>query len=353
MNFSMLARKYLSAIIQSRISPISRSASLLTFGLAAIGIITSIATKFTLASLPNIMPLVVGVVVPDVLSQFAPQTRFVEAVQTVLYGVLYLMITVLCGVLAAYAMQRFAFPLQDQLFASADMALGLNWFDYAHWVDRHVAIQRIFQFAYDTIQVQIALPLVVLAFSNRLSEVRAYLLAFAIALIVTIVVSALMPAAGPIAFVDRATFNILQFTGATPLDHLMRLREAGPLVLSDAPGGIATFPSFHATIAILTPLTLRSYHRIFVVLLVLDAAMLGGTVTEGAHYFCDILAGGGMAFFAHALAKRIIRVEDRPPALLATDALAHASAGLPVSGRGTGSQDEAERICHPPIGSPI
>jgi membrane-associated phospholipid phosphatase len=120
-----------------------------------------------------------------------------------------------------------------------------------------------------------------------------------------------MPAAGPIAFVDRATFHILRFTGATPLDHLIRLREAGPLILTDPPGGIATFPSFHATIAILTPLSLRSYPRILVSLLVLDAAMLGGTVTEGAHYFCDILAGGGMAFFAYVLAKRIIRAEDR------------------------------------------
>jgi hypothetical protein len=311
MNFSLLARKVRSAIIQPRMSPISRPASLLTFGLLTIGIIASIATSFIFASLPNIIFLVVGVVVLDVLIQFVPQPRIVEAVQTVLHGVLYLVITCLCGVLAAYAMQRFAFPLQDRLFASADTALGLKWFDYAHWVDRHLAIQRIFQFAYDTIQVQIALPLVVLAFSNRLSEVRVYLLAFAIALIVTIVISALMPAAGPIALVDRATFNILGFTGATPLDHLMRLREAGPLILSDVPGGIATFPSFHATIAILTPLTLRGYDRIFVVLLVLDAAMLGGTVTEGAHYFCDIFVGIGMAFFAYALAKRIIRIEDR------------------------------------------
>ncbi len=80
--------------------------------------------------------------------------------------------------------------------------------------------------------------------------------------------------------------------------------------MSDAPGGIATFPSFHATIAILTPLTLRSYPRIFVPLLVLDAAMLGGTVTEGAHYFTDVFAGACMAFFAHLMAKRIVRVED-------------------------------------------
>ena len=318
MNFSLLARKYRGAIVQTRISPISRSASFLTIGLATIGLTTSIATKFTFASLPNIMPLVIGVAVLDVLVQFVPQTRIVEAVQTILHGVLYLMITILCGVLAAYAIQRFALPLQDQLFARVDAALGLSWLDYAHWVDRHAAIQRIFQTAYDSIKGQIALPLVVLAFSNRVSEVRAYLLAFTIAFIATIIVSALMPAAGPIASVDPATFDILQFTGATPLDHLIRLREAGPLILIDAPGGIATFPSFHATIAVLTPLTLRSYPRIFVALLVLNAAMLGGTVTEGAHYFCDIAAEIGMAFFAHALARRIIKIEDSSPAPLAT-----------------------------------
>jgi PAP2 superfamily len=311
MKLSQLALRYRSAIIQSRWSPISRTGSFLTFGLLAVGIIASIATKFTLASIPNVLPLVVGILVLDVLSQLVPQNRFVEAAQTFLYGLSYLVITVLCAVFAAYAMQRFAFPLQDRLFAHADMALGLNWLDYAQWVDNHLAIQRLFHFAYDTIQLQIALPLVVLALSNRPSELRGYLLAFAIALFVTIIISALMPAAGPIAFVDRTAFHILQFTGATPLDHLTRLREAGPLILTDPPGGIATFPSFHATIAILTPLILRSFPRILVSLLVLDAAMLGGTLTEGAHYFCDILAGGGMAFFAYALAKRIIRAEDR------------------------------------------
>ena len=91
----------------------------------------------------------------------------------------------------------------------------------------------------------------------------------------------------------------------------MRLREAGPLIMGDNPGGIATFPSFHATIAIMTPLSLRSYPRIFVALLFLDAAMLCGTVTEGAHYFVDILAGTWMAFFAYAMATRIVVLEDR------------------------------------------
>ncbi|MGH6682530.1 MAG: phosphatase PAP2 family protein [Pseudolabrys sp.] len=297
--------------IQHRVSPVSCFAFLFTLTLAAIALIVSNATKLSFVALPNIMPLVISIVVLDILSQFAPQTRNVRIVQTILYGVLYLVITSFCGVLAAYAMQRLAFPLQDQLLASADAALGVKWFDIAYWVDDHPQIQRILKLAYDSMSSQIALPLVILALSNRLSEVRVYLLAFAIALTITTIVAALMPAASPIALVDRTTFNILRFTGATPLDHLMRLRAAAPMTLSDAFGGIITFPSFHAAVAVLTSLTLRHYHRIFVVLLFLNAALLCGAVTEGAHYVSDILAGGGLGFFAYLLAVRIIRAEDR------------------------------------------
>jgi len=310
MNFGLLARKH-GSLVQSRVSPIPPSALLLTFGLGMAGLAASLATRFVFTALPNIILLVAAVVVMDLVSRLAPQWRAVEALRTVVYGVLYLVTTIVCGVVAAYAMQRFAFPLQAGFLARADLALGLSWVDFARWVDGHVAFQRIFHFAYHTIAVQIALPLVVLAFANRLSDVRAYLLAFAIAFVLTIFISALMPAIGPVVFVDRASFAILKFTGATPVDHLVRLRAPGPLVFTDPAGGIATFPSFHATIAILTPLTLRRHRRILVVLLVLDAAMLGGTVTEGAHYYVDIFAGAGMAFFAHHVARRIIGAEAR------------------------------------------
>jgi len=310
MNFGLLARNISGRLIQSRVSPVSRAATILTVGLAVLGVLVSIDTRFTLASLPNIMPLLVVIVALDGASRLVPHARIAETLQTVLYGVLYLAVTVLCAILAAYAMQRFAFPLRDDLFARVDTTLGFNWLNYAHWVDGHLSVQRLFRFAYGTIQIQIVLPLVLLALFNRPSEVRTYLLAFAIALSATIVISALLPAAGPIAFVDRASFQFLKFTGATPLDHLMRLREAGPFVLREMPGGIATFPSFHSTVAVLTPLSLRGHRRVFACLLVLDALMLGGTITEGAHYFCDVLAGVAMAFFAYFSARAVIRRED-------------------------------------------
>jgi len=310
MNLGLLARRYGATFVQSRISPVSRAATALTVGFAVLGLVASISTQFTLASLPNVLPLVVGVVALDGASQFVPQRRIAATLQTFVYGFLYLAVTVLCAVLAAYSMQRFGFPLRDADLARADAALGFNWLEYARWVDAHPAVQNLFQVAYNSIQIQIVLPLAVLALFNRLGDLRVYLLAFTIALSVTVVISALLPAVGPVAFVDRASFHILKFTGATPIDHLMRLREAGPLILRDTPGGIATFPSFHSTVAVLTPLALRGHRRILLCLLVLDALMLGGTITEGAHYFTDVLAGTAMAFFAYGLARAIIRRED-------------------------------------------
>lgn len=310
MNLALLARRCAGLVYQSRTSPVSRPAVILTVGIGVVGVAASIATKFMLVSLPNVMPLVVGVVVLDIVGQLIPYPRIKAALQAIIHGFLYLAITVVCAVLAAYAMQRFAFPLRDRLLHESDLALGFDWLAYAHWVDQHLAVQRLLHFAYNTIQIQIVLPLLVLAIFNRVDELRAYLLAFTLALGATIVISALLPAAGPIVFANQASFHTLKFTGATPLDHLTQLREAGPLIFTQTPGGIATFPSFHSTIAILTPLSLRRHHRTFMAVLVLDGFMLLGTITEGAHYLTDVIAGSAMAFLAYAVASAILRRED-------------------------------------------
>lgn len=314
MRFNRFDGGWTAFLVQSRVSPVSRPALLIMSALAIVGLLAAHASHFTLTSLPNPWPMVAGVVAMDAVTLVFPQTRIVQAVQVFLYGMLYLVTLLLFGVLGAYALQRMGFPLRDAMLNRLDLALGFDWPAYAHWVDRHEQVQKLFYFAYNTISLQIAFPLVVLAFADRAAEARKYLLAFTIAFVVTILISATMPAAGPIVFVDPKDFTLLHFTGATPVEQLMRLRQPGPFVMTESPGGIATFPSFHATVAVLTPLALRRFPRIFTGLLVLDALMLGATLTEGAHYFVDLIAGGAMAFAAYAAATWIIALEDRPRA---------------------------------------
>ena len=305
-----MMQKIVRNLIQNRTSSISHEAAILTLVLAAVALTVAMWTQLKFTALPNILPLVAGVLVIDSISRFAPQTRTVTAVQSMLFGVLYLAITCFCGILAAYATQRFSLPLQDRFFERADLAIGVNWFDVVRWIDDRPVINAILRLAYGTMSAQIALPVVVLAFLGNTEDVRKYLLSFVIALTATISISALLPAAGPIALVDRATFHVMQFGGATPVDHLIQLRSAGSLIIHDRLAGIATFPSFHATIAVLTPLTLRRYRGLFFGLLVLDAAMLFGTITEGAHYATDVLGGTCIAFAAYFLANRVIGARD-------------------------------------------
>src|SRR6202000_1215270 len=98
------------------------------------------------------------------------------------------------------------------LLTSSDLAMGLSWPEYAHWVDQHPAVQAVLKFAYNTIFPQVALPLVVLAFVRDINAIRIYLLALGIGFVATIIIPALLPAAGPVAFVDRSSFDILHFT---------------------------------------------------------------------------------------------------------------------------------------------
>lgn len=298
-------------MIEYRNSPVSRAGIACLLVLGAAGLIISLATGLRFADLPNIAPLVTGVVLLDFLTRFAPQSRNVAAVRTMIYGALYLVVASFCGVLAAYGLQRLALPLQDQLFQNFDLAMGIRWFDWAHWIDRHPVVRTMFFYAYRTMPLQVALPLLVFAFTQRVDKVRVYLLTFTIAVVITIVVAAFVPAAGPTAIIDESALPHLQFAGATPIDHLFRLRIEGPAVLFGDPGGIVSFPSLHATVAVLTPFVLRNYRWLFLSLLFVNSSMLGGTISEGGHYVCDIYAGIAVAFFAYALAKRIILIEDR------------------------------------------
>jgi membrane-associated phospholipid phosphatase len=50
--------------------------------------------------------------------------------------------------------------------------------------------------------------------------------------------------------------------------------------------------------------------------------MLAGTVTEGAHYLTDVVAGSAMAFFAYYLARYTINKEDAWSIKRAADAVA-------------------------------
>jgi hypothetical protein len=59
--------------------------------------------------------------------------------------------------------------------------------------------------------------------------------------------------------------------------------------------GIVTFPSFHASMAVLLAAATRDYRRVFVVSALVNGLMLIATVPIGYHYLVDVFAGCAIA----------------------------------------------------------
>jgi hypothetical protein len=55
--------------------------------------------------------------------------------------------------------------------------------------------------------------------------------------------------------------------------------------------GLVTFPSFHTCFAITLAWCFRDFRRLFPIAILVNAAVLVSTLTEGGHYLVDVLAG--------------------------------------------------------------
>jgi membrane-associated phospholipid phosphatase len=136
-----------------------------------------------------------------------------------------------------------------------------------------------------------------------------YLAAIAMSLVAVIFIAMLLPALTPVAHLDRTVFHNIAFSGCTPVDVLLKLRASAPMRVVGDFGGILSFPSFHAVVGIMIPLVLRRT-RLFPFLVLMNAALLSGTITEGGHYFCDVIAGGALAALSYWATARLQALEE-------------------------------------------
>jgi PAP2 superfamily len=88
------------------------------------------------------------------------------------------------------------FPLQDVNLLAVDRALGLDWAAYVRFVNSHPLMAAWLSYGYTMIRWPIFAIPVVLAAAHRYRRVEEFTLAFALALIATTLISALVPAIG-------------------------------------------------------------------------------------------------------------------------------------------------------------
>ena len=238
--------------------------------------------------------------------------------------------TLACSAVGAtlqYAVAATAGPLQDATLLSWDRALGLDWRGYLAFVDARPWLGSVYALAYDSLECQLIVVLIALGFGSRAGAVQRFVSAFTVAVLITILISAVMPAA---AMFVHLHLQAQDFPNLHPTDAALRasaftaLRDGTlRLVTLDQMDGIITFPSLHAALGVMFTLALAPVRWLRWPVLILNILLIAATPVDGGHYFVDLMAGGLVAIFAMltagALGRRALPA-TAPPLLPAASA---------------------------------
>jgi hypothetical protein len=212
-----------------------------------------------------------------------------------------------------------ALPFVDGALARFEAGLGFDWTGYVAFLARHPTLSWWLALAYHSSGPQVGLVVIALSAARRLGRLWTYIRLFSVTLLCVILVAALLPALGPYAYYAPRIVPAehLETVGALwHLEPVARLRTGTleTLALGDL-RGLATFPSFHVCLAILTAWALAPVPVLGPLAILLNAAVIVATIGAGGHYLPDVLAGALLA--AAALSGRIRGRRREPVATLA------------------------------------
>jgi membrane-associated phospholipid phosphatase len=218
---------------------------------------------------------------------------------------------VICTAPLSYIGVGAGMPLQDARFAELDRLLGLDWPAYFHFAMAHPELLIYAKFFYAMILVPGFCVPVVLGLTGQYIRLQQFLMASTLALCVVIVVSSLLPAIGTYFEFglpsDTELFNANGYGGQAREIPMLRDGTLRALNLAKL-GGILTFPSFHAAMALISIWSLWSIWWLRPALLMLNTGMIVATPLVGGHYFVDVIAGVSVAALTIQASKSLTAV---------------------------------------------
>ncbi len=210
------------------------------------------------------------------------------------------------GAVSTYLAATLAMPLRDVEFIAIDAMMGFHWLAWYRFIEAHRIIQLPLFLAYFTFLPQIIGSVLYFAHTEQTSR-NAELIWIAMpALILTTIVSAVLPAIGPyVHYFGRETADIVV---------LSSLRSGGAQTfVVNRMQGIITFPSFHTILAITFIYVHRPPSRSFVPLAILNGLMLLAIPSEGHHYLIDVISGAAVAAVCIAVVRAGMRPRSENP----------------------------------------
>ena len=207
------------------------------------------------------------------------------------------------GGILTYPAVTIAKPLQDAVVANLDHIIGFDWYRWYETVMTHQVLHVVLWAAYNSLPAQILLTILVLPAIGKGSRSTDLVVIAAVALLLTILISALFPVIGP--------FGTYGKVHEPWLDHVLALRQPGPWSFSlREMQGIVTMPSYHTVLAILFCYGFRGTGWIGRCVVGLNVLMLLSIPPIGWHYIADMFIGGAVTLFCLVVVPPIMRSVD-------------------------------------------
>jgi hypothetical protein len=198
-------------------------------------------------------------------------------------------------------------PLCDHWLDAFDRAVGFDWKALLGWMNSAPAVYALLRPIYLSLTLQMTTVVLCLAFSGRLVWLRVYTLAFFLVVLVSIAISAILPAAGAWPHYGlSATDSQIVPAVSTSWPVFYGLRDGSfRLLVAVGSEGIITFPSVHAALAVLVIAALWPIPALRYVAIAINLLMLVATPIHGSHYFVDVIAGGALAVLSLIAARAV------------------------------------------------
>ncbi len=186
-----------------------------------------------------------------------------------------------------------------------DLALGFHQLPIIKWTEQHTFLHQYLYYAYGTWAIQLALICPVLALLKRYKEMRQWVFASIIAILITSAIYFFYPSLPPASVYPNYRFDSACYTC---IDRYYLIHAYQPFNYTQC--GLIVFPSCHVIWGILNTFAFRRVKWLLWPMIVMNVSLIISTVLLGMHFLVDVL-GAIVVFIVSALLAYGVTRSDR------------------------------------------